>query len=183
MQQDYENVEVEGKAYLLRPDIPKEGKVRRLKLGETEGEELSDPLRSYAEEAGLVMRRSTLTPYTTYALAATEFAKEQDGFAPFHLAMYKAYWEDMKNIGDFDVIRGVAKECGLDWSLLEDRLKSGYYEQTIMNQFQEGLGIGVRGIPGFIIGNVMFTGARPYGIFKAVMDKVIASGDLDSLVK
>ena len=66
---------MEGKAYLLRPDIPKEGKVRRLKSGETEGGELSDPLKSYADEAGLIMRRSTLTPYTTYALAATEFAK------------------------------------------------------------------------------------------------------------
>ena len=80
---------MEGKAYLLRPDIPKEGKVRRLKSGETEGGELSDPLKSYADEAGLIMRRSTLTPYTTYALAATEFAKEQGAFDPFHRAMYK----------------------------------------------------------------------------------------------
>ena len=45
---------MEGKAYILRPDIPKEGKVRRLKSGETEGGELSDPLKSYAEEAGLI---------------------------------------------------------------------------------------------------------------------------------
>ena len=87
--------------------------------------------------------------------------------------MYKAYWEDLKNIGDFDVIRGITEECGLDWHLLENRLGSGYYEETITNQFQEGLSIGVRGIPGFIIGNVLFTGARPYGIFKAVMDKVL----------
>ena len=183
MQADYENVEGEGKAYLLRPDIPKEGKIRRLKPGETEGGELSDPLKSYADEAGLIMRRSTLTPYTTYALAATEFAKEQGAFDPFHRAMYKAYWEDLKNIGDFEVIRSITEECGLDWHLLEDRLKSSYYEQEIMNQFQEGVGIGVRGIPGFVIGNVMFTGARPYGIFKAVMDKVISGEDLSNIAQ
>lgn len=170
-------MEVEGKAYLLRPDIPTEGKARPLKPGEFEGGELSDPLRSYAEEANLVMRRSTFTPYTTYALAATEFAQEQGAFDPFHRAMYKAYWEDLKDIGDFDVIRGAAEECGLDWNLLEDRLRSGHYEQTIMNQFQEGLSIGVRGIPGFVIGNVLFTGARPYGIFKAVMDRVLQGSE------
>ena len=162
---------------------PATTEIYTLSLPDASSDLFSDPLKSYADEAGLIMRRSTLTPYTTYALAATEFAKEQGAFDPFHRAMYKAYWEDLKNIGDCEVIRSITEECGLDWQLLEDRLKSSYYEQEIMNQFQEGVGIGVRGIPGFVIGNVMFTGARPYGIFKAVMDKVISGEDVSNIAE
>ena len=164
---------MEGKAFLLRPDISKEGRERPLRPGGSSGQ-LSEPLRTYAQEAGLVMRRASLTPYTLYALEATEYAKGQGAFDPFHRGMYRAYWEDGRNLGDFEVIRDIAEECGLNWPDLKDRLESRYYEQAVMDQFQEALSIGVRGIPGFIIGSILFTGARPYPIFTAVMDKVLA---------
>ena len=41
------------------------------------------------------------------------------------------------------------------------------------DQFQEAVGLGIRGIPAFVMGDVVFTGARPYPVFKAVMDKVL----------
>ncbi|MDP6073175.1 MAG: DsbA family protein, partial [SAR202 cluster bacterium] len=151
---------MEGKAFLLRPDIPKEGRPRRLKPGEEPNGPLGDPLKSSAEEAGLIMRRAPVTPYTMYALEATEFAKEQGKFDEFHLGMYKALWEDSKDLGDFDVIRGVAEECDLDWKDLHECLESRHYEETVMGQFQEAVNYGITGIPGFIIGNVLFTGAR-----------------------
>ncbi|MDP7413805.1 MAG: DsbA family protein [SAR202 cluster bacterium] len=173
LREDYDNIEIEGKAFLLRPDIPKEGRPRRLKPGEEPNGPLGEPLKSSAEEAGLIMRRALVTPYTMYALEATEFAKEQGKFDEFHLGMYKALWEDSKDLGDFDVIRGVAEECDLDWKDLHECLESRHYEETVMGQFQEAVNYGITGIPGFIIGNVLFTGARPYGIFKAVTDKVI----------
>ena len=163
---------MEGKAFLLRPDIPKEGRPRTIKPGEPT-EHLSEPLKSYAEEAGLIMRRSPLTPYTMYALEATEYAKEQGQFDPVHRAFYKAFWEDGKNLGSFDVIEEVIRGCELNWPELKDRLESRHYEETITNQFQEGVSLGVNGIPGFLIGNILFTGARPYSLFKAVMGKVL----------
>ena len=130
-------------------------------------------MKSYAEEAGLVMRRPNLTPYTMYALEATEFAKEQGKFEPFHRGMYRALWEHSRDLGSFAVIRQVAEECDLDWHDLHECLESRYYEKTVKDQFQEAVGLGIRGIPAFVMGDVMFTGARPYSVFKAVMDKVL----------
>jgi predicted DsbA family dithiol-disulfide isomerase len=173
LQEDFDNVEVEGRAFLLRPDIPREGRPRRPRPGESQDGELSEPMKSYAEEAGLVMRRPNLTPYTMYALEATEFAKEQGKFDPFHRAMYRALWADSKDLGDFDVIREAAEECDLDWHDMKECLESRSYEQTVTDQFQEAVGLGIRGIPAFVMGDVMFTGARPYPVFKAVMDKVL----------
>ncbi len=150
--------------------------MRTLKPDEGAGQ-LSDPLKSYAEEAGLVMRRSALTPYTQYALETTEYAKEQGSFDAVHRALYRAYWEDGKDLGNFEVLEEVAGNCGLDWHELRDRLESRHYEQAVVNQFQEGVGLGINGIPGFLIGNILFTGARPYSVFKAVMGKTLEQQD------
>ena len=162
---------MEGKAFLLRPDTPKEGKLRTLRPGESN--ELSEPMRTYAQEAGLVMRRPSLTSYAMYALEATEYAQQQGMFDPFHRAMYKALWEDGKDLGNLEVIRDVAKECGLNWQELGDALESRHYQDTVMSQFQEAVSMGIRGIPAFLVGNILFTGASPYEIFRAVMNKYL----------
>ena len=157
---------------MLRPDTPKEGKVRELRPGES-ADQLSEPLRTYAEEAKLVMRRPPIVSYTMPALQATEYAQEQGAFEPFHRGLYKTYWEHGKDLGDLGVIGEVAVECGLDWSELADRLKSGHYEETVMGQYREAMEHGIRGIPAFLIGKYLFTGARPYQDFQQLMDRVL----------
>ena len=169
MREEY-NVTVEGEAFILRGDIPKDGIPRQPRPGES-GDQLSEPLRTYAEQAGLVMRRSPRTPYTMYALEATEYAQQHGQFDSFHLAAYKAYWENGKDLGDMAVLRELALECGLDWQELSDNLESGYYRDTVVSQYQEAVDLGIRGIPAFLTGNQLFTGAQPYEIFKLAMTR------------
>ena len=163
---------MQGRAFLLRPGTPKEGMPRPPREGESP-DQLSEPLRGYAEEAGLVMRPPTKTPYTLYALEATEYAKEQGRFEPFHRLMYRAVWEHGKDIGDLEVIREAAEEVGLDWPELEGKLESRHYEAAVMEQYKQAREIGIEGVPGFVVGNYMFTGAQPYHVFQEVMNKVI----------
>ena len=120
------------------------------------------------------MRRPPLVSYTVAALEATEYAKEQGQFFPFHDALYKAYWADGRDLGDLDVIEDVAGQCGLDTATLRQRLGSRHYEETIMRDFKEATNLGVHGIPAFLIGNYLFTGARPYQDFQAVVERVLA---------
>ena len=164
---------MEGRAYLLRPDTPREGTLRQPKPGESENE-LKEPLRSNAEEAGLVMRPPALYPNTMYSLEATEHAQQQGKFMEFHKAAYKALWEDGQNLGDLTVIGSVAESVGLDPADLLTRLESNEYTPTVMEQYQEALGYGIRGIPIFVIGNLMFSGAQPYSVFKSAMERVLA---------
>lgn len=164
---------MESKPFLLRPGTPKEGKPREPRPGEVEGQ-LAEPLKTYAEEAGLVMRRPSKIAYSVYALQASEYAKEVGRFDAFHLGMYKAYWERGEDIGDLDVIRHVAEDCGMDWSELGPRLESDKYEIQVSSQYTDAMNLGIQGIPGFLIDKYLFTGARPYEVFKAVMAKVLA---------
>ena len=165
---------MEGRAYLLRPDTPKEGAPRLPRPGETENE-LSEPLRSHASEAGLIMRPPPVTPNTMYALEATEYAQQQGKFLEFHHAAYKAFWEDRQDLGDLAVIEEVARSVDLNTSELLERLESKYYASTVVGQYQEALQYGIRGIPTFLVGNLMFTGAHPYDIFKSAMDRLLAA--------
>jgi predicted DsbA family dithiol-disulfide isomerase len=172
MMADY-NIAVLGRAFLLRPDTPKEGLERRGRPGETETE-LSEPLRSYAQESSLVMRPPKVTPNTMYALEATEYAQQHGKFMEFHKAAYRAYWEDGKDLGDLAVLGEIARKVSLDSLELLEHLKSGHYTSTILAQHQEAVQHGIQGIPTFLVGNLLFTGAQPYQVFQMVMSRVLS---------
>ena len=171
MIQDYK-LSVVGQAYLLRPDTPKEGIVRQPRPGETE-DQWSDPLRTAASESNLIMRPPKVTPNTMLILEATEYAQQQGKFMEFHHAAYKAYWEDGHDLGDLAVIENLAQQVSLNSAELLEHLESNQYSATVMDQYQKALGHGIRGIPTFVVGNLLFTGAHPYEIFKSAMARVL----------
>ena len=174
MANEYE-IAVEGRAYLLRPDTPKEGAERPQRPGET-ADELSEPLRGQAKDAGLIMKPLPRTPNTLYALEATEYAQQHGKFLEFHHAAYKALWEDRKDLGELEVLHKVAHEVGLDADEMVNSLEEKTYAETVMAQYQEALQHGISGIPTFLVGNLLFTGAHPYNIFKSAMERFLTEG-------
>ena len=163
---------MEGRAYLLRPDTPKEGLRRERRPDETP-DKLRSPLGDYAQEAGLVMRPPPVTPNTMYALEATEYAQQQGKFLEFHRAAYQAYWSEGQDLGELKVLEEVARAVGLDSAELRQRLEGSYYTETVMGQYQQALGYGIQGIPSFLVGNLLFTGAHPYPVFQSAMKRVL----------
>ena len=60
------------------------------------------------------MRRQPLTPTTRPALEAATSAKGGGRFDEDHKAVFQAFWEDGKNIGDTEVLRAILEACGMD---------------------------------------------------------------------
>ena len=147
--------------------------VRGARPGET-GDRLGEPLGSRAEAEGLVMRRPSLTPFTLSSLEATEYAREVGKDEAFFGQTMKSYWEEGVDLGDMAVLESLAKSSGLDWEVLQPRLESGHYREQVLAQHREAVSLGIRGIPAFLIGNLLFTGAQPYEVFKKVIDRVLA---------
>ena len=147
--------------------------VREPRTGET-GNRLGEPVGSRAEDEGLVMRRPSLTPFTMPSLEATEYAREVGLDEAFFGQTMKAYWVEGANLGDMAVLESLAKSSGLDWEVLQPRLESGHYREQVLTQHREAVRLGIRGIPAFLIGNLLFTGAQPYEVFKRVIDRVLA---------
>ena len=171
MRQEYP-INLDLKSFFLRPDTPPEGRPR----DENEQEPtLPEPLRTRALEAGLdAMRRPPFVAASRKAHEATEYAKEQGKGVEFNRAVYKAYWEQGLNIGDSQVLEGLANDTGLEWIPLKGLLDEGFYGNSVEEQNHEITNFGVHGVPCFLIDRFLFTGAQPYEFFKQVADRVLA---------
>ena len=146
---------------------------RETRPGET-GDRLREPLAGRAEAEGLIMRRPSFTPFTMTSLEATEYAREKGMDEAFFGQTMRAYWEDGVDLSDMAVLQSLANSSGLDWEELKPRLESGHYRQQVLEQHREAVNLGIQGIPAFLIGNLLFTGAQPYEVFKKVIDRVLA---------
>ena len=62
---------------------------------------------------------------------------------------------------------------GLDSADMLTKLEQREYASTVIYQYQEALQHGIRGIPTFLVGNLLFTGAQPYDVFKQAMGRVL----------
>ena len=139
--------------------------------------ELSASVRNLADEIGLKMVRPPFTPNSRPALEAAEYAKEKGKFEAFHLALFKAFWEDAKNIGLHDVLREIAESCGLDGTELMRALDEGRYTAVVVKQDAEAHELGVTGIPAYIVGNYFIEGAQPYSVFQKAMNLLKKRGN------
>lgn len=137
---------------------------------------MNEPLRTFAREAGFVMKRSPHTPYTVPALEATEYAKEMGLEMPFHHACFRALWERGEDIEKTEVLSAVAEEVGLDPRGLEEALRKRTYADAVQASYQQAIAYGINGIPAFTIGRYLFTGAHPYDFFKEVVERVLQEG-------
>lgn len=158
---------MEWKAFELRPGTPPEGMPRPVKPGETG--ELSENVKHLADEIGLKMIRPSFTPNSRPALEAAEYAKEKGKFEAFHLAVFRAFWEDAKNIGLHDVLKEIAESCGLDGAELMRALDEGRYTAMVVKQDAEAHEMGINGIPAYIVGRYFIEGAQPYTVFQKAM--------------
>lgn len=158
---------MDWRAFELHPETPPEGAPRR-KRPES-GSPMADSVRILSEEVGLQLKRPDFTANSRLALEATEYAREQTNFEQFHTAVFKAYWEEGKNIGLTGVLLEIAEKCGLDGDELEYRLGEGWYTRQVSREKQEAVASGIMGIPAYIIGSYLLMGARPYETFELAM--------------
>ena len=126
----------------------------------------------YAEEVGLKLLRPPFIPCSLPALEAAEYAREQGKFDQYHLAVFKAYWEEAKNIGFRDVLLQVAQDSGLDVKEVESCLDSGRYAKLVKQHSEEAKQSGIGGIPSYIIGDHLLEGAQPYPVFQRAVESM-----------
>ena len=170
MQREFE-IEVEWRPYELHPEIPSEGIDRS--AGDSGRRAAShEHLRALAEEAGLTFRPSTRVPNSHRSLEAAEFAREQGAFAPYHRALFEAYFGQGRDIGDVEVLAELGAASGLDPAALRDALASRRYASLVDERTEEARGWDVTGTPTVIFENgerrLPIVGAQEYALFENV---------------
>ncbi len=116
------------------------------------------------------MSRPPFRSNSHLALVADLFARDARKQEPFHTNMFKAYWQEHRNIGDRDVVLDVARQSVLDAAALAQAIDDRRYEPELAGVYDECNRYGITGVPTFIIGRYMVVGAQPYEMLERALD-------------
>jgi predicted DsbA family dithiol-disulfide isomerase len=164
--------DVEWRPFELHPEVSSEG-VSYENYFEGNGTELVNNVTDYGKDVGLNIKTRSLYN-SKNSLKVNEYAKEQGKFEAFHKAIFKAYLEDDKNIGDVNILLNIAEEIGLNRDKTKAFIDSPEAEYFVTNSRTEALRLGINSVPSFIIGKNLIRGAYPYDSMKELFAKAMA---------
>lgn len=96
---------------------------------------------------GMALRLPPVQPRSRQAFEAVFFAREQGHFDAMHLALFKAFFEDGKNIGDMTVLLDLASNLGLDQEELYQALQTQRHLPAVLEDEAMAGRLGVSGVP------------------------------------
>ncbi|MRU13844.1 DsbA family oxidoreductase [Roseovarius sp. A21] len=166
--------------FQLNPDMPREGMDRRAyleaKFGGQEGAvQAYLPVVEKAREAGLNINFEAIerTPNTLDAHRLIHWAGIEDRQMAMAVALFKAYFEDGRDIGDREVLADLADSLEMDAAVVRRLLDSDADEAAIIERDKQFREMGITSVPTFIVnGEHAVPGAQPPELWVRVIDEI-----------
>ena len=95
------------------------------------------------------LKRPPLQPRSRLAHEAAKWAAGQDRFEEYNIAIFRAFFEHGKDIGDIAILKGLAAALHLDAESLHLSLQNGDFTAMVLADENEAAQIGVRAVPAF----------------------------------
>jgi predicted DsbA family dithiol-disulfide isomerase len=179
--QHKEEVKIEYRSFELNPDAKvhyDEDNIELLskKYGTSKEQikAMNLQLTEQAKEVGLIYHldkikaTNTLNAHRLIHLAK-QFGKENEMVE----RLFKAYFTEVRHVGETKTLIELATEIGLDQQKVQSMLSSNEYEADVRAQEQDAQQIGVTGVPFYVINRkYAISGAQPSEVFLEVMEKV-----------
>lgn len=176
-----ERVAITWLPYELNPEMPVEGMDRTAyldaKFGPGKRREIELRLSEAALESGVTfnwakVKKSVNTRLAHMLVAAA--ATVQRG-SEMKAALFKAYWQDGRDIGDLETLVAIATEEGFDEQAARDELANDELRETVIGLEDHARKVGVTGVPFFIVdGKLAVSGAQPPEVWTQVFAQVLA---------
>ncbi len=164
--------------FMLNPEMPAEGMDRREYLEAKFGDQQKVvqaylPVQQAAEGAGLPMDLSRIarTPSTLNAHRLIHWAGLEGRQSAVVSALFRAYFNEGRDIGDPATLADLAEAAGMDRALVETLL-AGENDMAELRARDAAIRErGLRGVPGFILdGQYVITGAQEPAFWLRVLD-------------
>jgi predicted DsbA family dithiol-disulfide isomerase len=169
--------------YELNPDMPEEGMDRTAyldaKFGPGKRREIELRLSEAALESGVTFNWAGVTKSvnTRKAHMLVAAAATVQRASEMKAALFKAYWQDGRDIGDLETLVAIAVEQGFDEQAARDELGNDELRETVIGLEDHARKVGVDGVPFFIVdGKLAVSGAQPPEVWSQVFAQVMGEG-------
>jgi len=175
--------EIEWHPFQLNPDMPAEGMDRRAyletKFGGKEGAiRAYAPVLERAEAAGLTIDFAAIqrTPNTLDAHRLLHWAGIEGCQDRMAMALFQAYFNEGRDIGDAEVLADLADSLSLDGAMIQRLLGTEADREDIRARDSQFRQMGISGVPTFIVGGQhAVPGCQPAEMWVKVIDDLTAA--------
>jgi predicted DsbA family dithiol-disulfide isomerase len=167
-----DRLEIAWRAYELRPDpVP---------TLDPDGAYLHDiwgrAVYPMAADRGMPLRLPPVQPRSRLAHEAARHATLQGRGDAMRRAVFRAFFEDGRDIGDIDVLVELGATQGLDAAALRDALERGTHTAAVLDDEREAQALGLRGVPALLVRRidgdapaVLVSGAQPLDVLRQAL--------------
>ncbi|MGU7782104.1 DsbA family oxidoreductase [Burkholderia sp. PU8-34] len=157
----------------LNPSMPAAGMDRKAyrsaKFGSwARSQALDAQVAEAGRAAGLVFDHARIarTPNTQLAHRLVWFAQQHGNAVALVDALFAGYFRDGLDIGDADVLAGIAAGVGMDGDAVRAFLASNAGVDAVRSLEADALRDGIASVPSTRIGPVVISGAQPASVFR-----------------
>ena len=158
-----DTVAIRWRAFELRPDpvptLDPDGEYLHRVWGEA--------VYPMAAARGMVLRLPPVQPRSRLAHEAAAFARDRGRFDAVHEGLFRAFFQDGRDLAAVSVLKEVAAGAGLDPDALDAALAEGRYTAGVLAEQALARDLGLGGVPATVVGRagagerVLVSGAQP----------------------
>lgn len=182
-----EPVTVRHQPFFLNPDTPPEGYdfipyMQSKFAGRVSLDTLFATPTQAGERVGLTFHfdRVGKSPNTLLSHRLIELAPD-DQREQVVEALYDAYFEHGRDIGQLDTLVEIAAECGLEREAIRAALAGDAAEANVLTKVEQAQRLGVQGVPLFVMDNrLAFSGAQPPDVMLQAMQQAMDQRQADA---
>ena len=159
----------------LHPDTPDEGRTLQEMFGSgpEDIQAKNDRMRGLMADEDLPYNDRSHTYNSRLAQELGIWAEEtQPNAEAYHMAVYKAYFVDNRNVGDPEVLLDIVKASKLDLDAAKDILDNRTFKDKVDTDWNKSREYGVTGVPTFVAGGKGCVGAQPYEAIASMLESV-----------
>ncbi|MFJ7669065.1 DsbA family protein [Lysinibacillus sp. NPDC097195] len=185
-------VELVYKSYQLDPTTPEDTNVsiydslaQKYSMSLDKAKEMTQGVTARAQEVGLHYNFDQMMAENTLkAHRLVKWAEQQGDASALVEALLHGYFIDGKRIGHNDVLETIAEQVGFKREDVAKVLASEEFKAEVEEDIQEGLQLGVRGVPFFVLNRKYgISGAQPQEVFEDTLRKVAQEEGLQPALK
>jgi predicted DsbA family dithiol-disulfide isomerase len=139
-----------------------------------------------ATQRGMTLKLPPVQPRSRKALEAVAFAEVNGRFSEMHDALFKAFFEQGRDIGDTSVLCEIAAENGLDPQAMRQVLDKQTYTAAVLEDQQLARVLGISGVPIMFVRTadssweqaLQLRGAVPYEAMESAVRQLLDGGNM-----